>query len=102
VRESITGFSIFNSNRMVRQVDARLVVVMESDADLAIADGHVLESKVRLAPGNGKQATLEAARLHQDQGDDWVACFVDRDLDGEVDLESSNVWCTRHYEALHT
>lgn len=99
MRESITGYAIFNSNKMVRQQgDDRLVLIVESDADISIVDNHVSEFAARLTPGHGKQASLAAARLHREAGDEWVAAFVDKDFEREELLEKTNVFCSRLYD----
>lgn len=99
MRESITGYTIFNNNRMVKQQqDDRLVLVMESDADISVVDTHTVHERLRVAPGYSKTAVVEASRLHRDAGDDWVVCFVDRDFQSEAELEQGNLFCSAFYD----
>lgn len=80
MRDSLTGQTIFNTNQMTKSVDDRPVILVESDADLSIVVPHVKGQVARCAPGFSRTATLEAADLHLQNGDDWVIAVVDRDV----------------------
>jgi hypothetical protein len=95
MRDSITGYSIFNNNQMMRQLDARPVVLIESDSDLSILGPHLRDELVRCAPAFSKSATLLAAQLHYERGDNWVVAIVDQDLDR---AQSGNVVVTSYYD----
>ncbi|MDR6174051.1 hypothetical protein QE364_003118 [Nocardioides zeae] len=96
MRDSITGFSLFNENKLARQVDHRSVLMVESDADVSLIGLHVDEDVVRCKPGFARTATLLAAQLHLNYGDKWVAAIVDRDVVNSA--VPSNAFTTRFYD----
>lgn len=95
MRDSITGHSLFNDNKMTRGLDARPVILVESDSDQSMIGAHILDRKARCAPGFSRTATLLAAELHERAGDDWVIAVVDRDVDVPV---ARNVIVTDMYD----
>ncbi|WP_071606410.1 DUF4435 domain-containing protein [Luteipulveratus halotolerans] len=87
----LTGDHFFNTNKMLRIQDARIVLMVESSDDVSIIRRHADSTSIRLAPTSGKKNLIAAANKHREAGDDWVIGLVDRDFDDEDEIPENVV-----------
>lgn len=81
MQQYLSGSSLFVHALMQRQVDGRLLLVVEGEDEDTILVGHLNDVDVALLMAGGKPAVLEAAGLVHQQNLPGVRALVDRDLD---------------------
>lgn len=80
-----TGDEILTGLVMGRQTALNLAIVVEGIEDYALVNPHVDPNAPLLVEvAGGKEACLEAARLAERDGHDWLRTLVDRDFDREL------------------
>lgn len=99
----MTGEELVNLLVMERQLDGRLVFVVEGDEDCRLLDMHLNQVDCRTECAGSKTAVLEAAAELIAERIDWVLCLVDADfsrLDGGATAFPSNVVTTDQYDLV--
>jgi hypothetical protein len=97
----LTGADLFAQAMMIRGVDKRLVLMLESPADCNIIDPHLASKNVHSIPGNGKASVLEACTLATQHNVGEIFGVADRDLDDFSSTPSpirANVTFTEFYD----
>lgn len=101
MKSSLTGYDLFATIMMTRQVDKRLVIVLESEEDCGVIDPHLNSAEVYSEPGFGKVSVLEAAGMVAGHASPGILCLVDADFDrltGADGLYPSGVESTEFYD----
>lgn len=81
MRGQETASSVFSLVMMLRQVESRLLLLVEGDDELTLLMNHVDDDNVKLIDCHGKAAVLGAAKLLAEQGVPGALAVVDRDFD---------------------
>ncbi|MFE3997202.1 hypothetical protein ACFX43_00175 [Nocardioides sp. YIM B13467] len=100
---SMTGEELVNLLVMERQLDGRLVFVVEGTEDCRLLDMHLNQGDCRTECAGSKTAVLEAAAELIAERIDWALCMVDADfskLDGAATAFPSNVVITDQYDLV--
>ena len=98
---SLTGYDLFAAIMMARQVDQRLVLLVESEEDCGVIDPHLNSADIHSIPGFGKQSVLEAATLLTQHRTCNVLCLIDSDFDpftGQNASYPANVVSSEFYD----
>ncbi|MFI6572730.1 hypothetical protein [Nocardia fluminea] len=88
MRAELDGDILFNELMMTRQVDHRLVLLLEGDEDANVVDCHIDESNCRSEIGNGKMNVLRVVDLVVQHEIEWIFFALDRDFDDPTALRS--------------
>ncbi|WP_082951188.1 DUF4435 domain-containing protein [Mycobacterium mantenii] len=88
MRQLLDGDTLYADLLMMRQVDHRIVILVEGEEDVAIVDPHLNTTTCRSEIGHGKRAVLRATELAKANGLDKVLAAVDRDFDDEKDIRA--------------
>jgi len=101
MRQYLTGADLFAYIQMMRQVDARLTVIVEGVEDCGLIDPHLDHTAAQTIPGHGKQSVIDAAALFDDQQVDKVRLIIDADFDrqlGMTDTLPANLILTEYHD----
>lgn len=91
MEDLIDGDTVFADILMMRQVDDKIVVLVEGQEDVRIIDAHINFDDCRSEIAHGKKNVLRVAELCNENGMAHVLCVVDRDFDSDDKILSRSV-----------
>ncbi|MFD6156399.1 hypothetical protein ACFWF7_38630 [Nocardia sp. NPDC060256] len=103
MREALDGDTVFADMMMMRQVDSRIVLLVEGEEDTDVVDPHLNEDNCRSEIGHGKHAVLRAAELVTQNKVSGVLFAVDKDFDDptKIRLTHRHISVSEYYD-LHS
>ncbi|HEY8082690.1 MAG TPA: hypothetical protein VIE64_03900 [Solirubrobacterales bacterium] len=89
--ERVTGDDVFAEIQMMRTVETRTVLLLESGADCGALDPHIDDTTARTIPTYSKTALVRAMTLVTERSVGRVAGLADRDFEGLLEVEEESI-----------